>query len=142
MIKTRRLSDVDYVAELGARSLFLTETIRLRAEMTQQNQARTAETHFLKDEMEKMEQTWQARLEEAHGGWNRQMEELKRECLDNIKEYQRVSRNEPPPSVQRFTEALSYKGKTPVIEEDYEEQEASDNSERGQHPLKYMTWSS
>ena len=79
--------------------------------------------------MEKMEQTWRAGLEEAHGGWNRQMEELKRECLDNIKEYQRVSRNEPPPSVRRFTEALSSKGKAPVIEEDYEEQEASDSSE-------------
>ena len=38
--------------------------------MTQQNHERTRETHFLKDEMEKMEQTWQARLEEAHGGWN------------------------------------------------------------------------
>ena len=57
------------------------------------------------------------------------MEELKWECLDNIKEYQRVSRNEPPPSVQRFTEALSSKGKAPVIGEDYEEQEALDTSE-------------
>ena len=46
------------------------ETTRLRPEMTQQNQARTRETHFHNDEMEKMEQTWQAWLEEAHGGWN------------------------------------------------------------------------
>ncbi len=56
------------VAQRAENKRLQAETTRLRAAMTQQNQAHTRETHFLKDEMEKMEQTWQARLEEAHGG--------------------------------------------------------------------------